>query len=64
MATITQEQKIKTETKPEKIAQLQIKAALFDELLEFIEDRYFGYLMSLTEKEKSIPLSKAKRLLR
>jgi hypothetical protein len=45
------------------IKKLQTKAAILDELMEFIEDKYLGYLMSLTEKEKSIPLSKAKNLL-
>jgi len=35
-----------------------------DELVELIEDRYLGYLMKLTEKEKNIPLKKAKKLLR
>lgn len=43
---------------------LQAKAALLDELLELIEDKYLGRLMSLTEKEENIPLSHAKLLLR
>ncbi len=44
--------------------ELKIKASIFDELIELIEDRYFGYLMQLVEKEINIPLKKAKRLLR
>ena len=40
---------------------LQSKAAILDELLELIEDKYFGYLMGSTEKEKNIPLSKTKK---
>jgi hypothetical protein len=44
------------------IEELKIKANIFDELIELIEDRYFGYLMKLAEKEKNIPLKKAKKL--
>jgi hypothetical protein len=44
--------------------ELKIKASIFDELIELIEDRYFGYLMKLAEKEINIPLKKVKRLLR
>ena len=43
---------------------LKIKASILDELIELIEDRYFGYLMKLAEEEINIPLKKAKRLLR
>ncbi|HEY4506473.1 MAG TPA: hypothetical protein VJJ24_03445 [Candidatus Paceibacterota bacterium] len=39
------------------------KAALFDELVEFIEQKYLGFLMEGTEKEKSLTLSQAKRAL-
>lgn len=61
MTTITQEKQTK---KAKNIKELQIKAAIFDEILEFVEDRCFGYLMGLSEKEKNIPLSKAKKFLR
>jgi hypothetical protein len=44
--------------------EIKIKADILDELIELIEDRYFGYLMKLTEKEKNIPLKKAKKLIR
>ncbi len=67
MATITipkKELKITEELKAGDIKGLRIKAVILDELLEFIEDKYFGYLMKLTEKEPTIPLSKAKRLVR
>ena len=47
-----------------KFKELEIKASILDELVEFIEDRYLGYLMHLTEKEKNIPFQKAKNLLR
>ena len=46
-----------------KTQELKIKAALFDELIEFIEDKSLGYLMKLTEKEKNIPKKEAKKLL-
>lgn len=45
------------------LARLRAKAAILDELIELIEEKYLGYLMKTTEKEKNIPLSKAKRLL-
>jgi len=46
------------------LEELKIKASILDELVELIEDRYLGYLMKLAEKEKNIPLKKAKKLLR
>lgn len=46
------------------IKTLRTKAAILDELVEFIEDKYLGYLMSATEKEKNFSLAKAKKLLR
>lgn len=46
------------------ITALRTKAAILDELVEFIEDKYLGYLMSATEKEKNFSLAKAKKLLR
>lgn len=45
------------------IMALRTKAAILDELVEFIEDKYFGYLMSTTEKEKNISLAEGKKLL-
>jgi len=46
------------------LEELKIKASILDELVELIEDRYFGYLMKLAEKEKNIPSKKAKKFLR
>lgn len=43
---------------------LQRKASFSEEILAFIEDRYFGYLMEKTEEEKSIPLSRVKKILK
>lgn len=59
MTTVTLP-KIKKDSKFEAI---RTKAAIFDELVELIEEKYFGYLMSITDKEKNIPLSIAKKLL-
>ncbi len=44
--------------------EFQMKAEILDELVELIEDKYLGSLMRLTEKEKNIPLKKARQLLR
>ncbi len=46
------------------LEELKIKASILDELVEFIEDRYLGYLMYQAENEPSVPLKKAKKLLR
>jgi len=54
----------KRESIKKKLEELKIKASILDELVELIEDRYLGYLMKLTEKEKNISLKKAKKLLR
>jgi len=58
----------KNEFLQEKLEELKLKASILDELVELlvelIEDRYLGYLMKLTEKEKNISLKKAKKLLR
>ena len=54
---------IKTQ-KSADIERFKTKAAILDELLELIEDKYLGFLMSATEKEKNIPLEKAKKLLK
>ena len=59
MATITGKKKMNKESLPE----LRIKAALFDQFVEFIEDASLGRLMAQTEKQRSIPLSRAKKLL-
>jgi len=59
MAKVVEKKNHRLETQ-----KLKIKASILDELIELIEDRYFGYLMKLAEKEINIPLKKAKRLLR
>ena len=59
MATTTAKRKINKESLPE----LRLKAALFDQFVEFIEDAYLGQLMAKSEKQRSIPLSRAKKLL-
>lgn len=46
------------------LEQLKQKAAFWDELMAFIEDKGLGYLMQSVEKEKNISLSRAKKLLR
>lgn len=61
MLTITKEKK--TINKKE-IEQLQTKAAIFDDLMEFIEDKYLGHSMFVTEKEPNISFKKAKTMLR
>jgi len=43
---------------------LKKKASFLEELLSFIEDRYLGFLMERTEKEKNTPLSKAKKFFK
>jgi hypothetical protein len=48
----------------EYLEELKRKAFLFEEILSFLEDEYLGYLMEKTEKEKNIPLSKAKKILK
>lgn len=47
-----------------RLIRLEQKAAFLDELLSFIEDKYLGFLMRMTEGERSIPISEAKELLR
>ena len=42
----------------QEIKKLRMKAAILDELMELIEDKYLGQLMRLTEKEKNVPLLK------
>ena len=57
---VTQREQLKNS----EIQKLRTKAALLDELLELIEDKYLGQMMQKSEKEKGIPFMKAKRLLR
>jgi predicted house-cleaning noncanonical NTP pyrophosphatase (MazG superfamily) len=45
------------------LEELKRKASLLEEILAFLEDEYLGFLMEKTEKEKNIPLSKAKKIL-
>jgi hypothetical protein len=45
------------------LEELKRKASLLEEILALLEDEYFGFLMEKTEKEKNIPLSKAKKIL-
>ncbi|KKR47540.1 MAG: hypothetical protein UT90_C0006G0056 [Parcubacteria group bacterium GW2011_GWA1_40_21] len=61
MLTTTKEKKI---TNKEEIEQLQTKAAILDDLVEFIEDKYLGHLMRIVEKEPNISLKKARTMLR
>jgi len=61
MLTATKEKKI---INKEEIEQLQTKAAILDDLVEFIEDKYLGHLMRIVEKEPNISLKKAKTMLR
>ena len=39
------------------------KAAFFDELVVFIEDKLFGGLLQETESEQNIPLNRAVKFL-
>lgn len=61
MLTITREKKA---INKKEIEQLQTKATILDDLVEFIEDKYLGHLMITTEKELNISLKKAKTMLR
>lgn len=47
-----------------KQSELRAKAEILDELVELIEDKYLGFLMRSTEKEKNISLERAQRVLR
>jgi len=49
--------------KEEEIYQLKLKAAIFDELIEVLEDKYLGHFMSVVENERNIPLSKSKKMM-
>ncbi|MBI2591315.1 MAG: hypothetical protein HYW34_01400 [Candidatus Brennerbacteria bacterium] len=59
MAIQVKEKKAKVDN----IQQLRKKAAIFDELIDFIENKGLGYLMSETEKETNLSFDKAKKLL-
>ena len=61
MLTTTREKKA---INKKEIERLQTKAAILDDLMEFIEDKYLGQLMSITEKEPNISLKKTKTNLR
>jgi hypothetical protein len=43
---------------------LKAKADMFDELVNFIEDRALEHLMQKTEKEKSVTLATARKSVR
>ena len=43
--------------------ELEIKAHLFDEMLDLIEDRYLGETMQKREKEKTVSVQKALKTL-
>ena len=61
MNTITKEkQGIREKSELE---HLKAKAEILDDLIELIEDKYLGRLMKNAEKEKSIALKGAKKLL-
>ncbi|MEK7181005.1 MAG: hypothetical protein AAB738_01555 [Patescibacteria group bacterium] len=58
-------QAIKTKSNIDrKQSELLVKAEILDELVELIEDKYLGFLMRSTEKEKNISLKKVRPLLR
>ena len=48
--------KTREQTTIKEIEQLKQKAAIFDEFVEFIEDKGLARLMQKVEKEKNIPL--------
>ena len=54
----------KSKTNKDALERLRVKAILFDEIVEFIEDKSLGYLMKAAEKDTSFSLDKAKKLLR
>ena len=61
MLTITREKKA---INKKEIERLQTKAAILDDLVEFMENKGVGRLMQLTEKEPNIPLKKAKEKIK
>jgi len=58
MLTITREKKA---INKKEIERLQTKAAILDDLVEFMENKGVGRLMQLTEKEPNIPLKQKKK---
>ncbi len=65
MDTITTRRGHRAENRREIDSQrLKMKAALWDELMEFVEDKHFGLLMQSAEKEKNVSLLKVKKSLR
>ena len=56
MATTVRQQTINNK----KIENLRMKAELFDEVVELIEQRYLGELMRESEKERNISLVRAR----
>lgn len=54
---------VSIKTKKSDELDFRAKAAILDELLELIEEKLFGYLTKASEKEKNIPLSKARKFL-
>lgn len=54
----TKEQKLSTE----QLKKLKEKAAIFDELVGFIEDKGLGLLMKEVEKEENVHVSQARKI--
>ncbi len=54
----------KVEIDRRQLDSLKKKASIFEELLELLENKYFGDLMEESEKDEIISLSKAKKSLR
>ena len=50
--------------KSKELKQMQIKASLFDEFIEFFEDKYLGHLMNSIEKEQNLSLLKSKKMMK
>lgn len=46
------------------VKDLEKKASFLEEILEIIEEKILGYLMETAEKEKNIPLTEVKKLLK
>lgn len=64
MSLITAPREKMAQEEEKDIQKLQLKARIFDDFLEIIEDQYFGRLMKLTENEPDISISEAKKLMR
>ena len=61
---MTKQAKNKVVLDKDYLEDLKNKASIFEEILSMVEDKYLGYLMKKTEKEKNVSLSQAKKLLR